>query len=160
MTSTELWYKTTTNWGGKNLHRHKNILCKRKKTQHQQNDVEASSNKWKSCHFLQKKEKPRLFGCVAYHYCWNCCSSHPRQVVLSELTTSQKYYPVSPRAGLRSTALVVHSSFSQCWFGKRDTRWIKSLYLASLEIIWEDNNWCSCKKQWEMCEHSQTGNQK
>lgn len=121
MTSTELWYKTTTNWGGKNLHRHKNILGKRKKTQHQQNDVEASSNKWKSCHFLQKKEKPRLFGCVAYHYCWNCCSSHPRKVVLSELTTSQKYYPVSPRAGLRSTALVEHSSFSQCWFGKHVT---------------------------------------
>lgn len=120
--------------------------------QHQQNDVEASSNKWKSCHFLQKKEKPRLFGCVAYHYCWNCCSSHPCQVVL---TTSQKNYPVSPRAGSSTFKLFSVLIWKTC-----DTRWIKSLYLASLEIIWEDNNWCSCKKQWEMCEHSQTGNQK
>lgn len=100
---------------------------------------------------------------------WVCCISLLLKLLFKSSTPGRVKWinyitKILPRISKSRTEKYCFSStfklFSVLIWKTCDTRWIKSLYLASLEIIWEDNNWCSCKKQWEMCEHSQTGNQK
>lgn len=86
---------------------------------------------------------------------WVCCISLLLKLLFKLSTPGRVKWinyitKILPRISKSRTEKYCFSStfklFSVLIWKTCDTRWIKSLYLASLEIIWEDNNWCSCKK--------------